>query len=742
MNNYMILKLNGSNKKVVEMILENLIANINYDVKIVKNKGGYNDTIEMYKELENSSSGELEFTIFNETDCFLGIKSKVMNSDYSTLSILANLIISVYLGFRKFNFINKEQIETIMKNEKGVIQTNHKNEYKYEFKNTIINLNKNVTENLFRSSKILFENNLNKELSYIVYYAIKSLAKSDFELVLNDSTRKLSPKTNRNIFENCEENFILRFCDENPLENSEKISNIVSEKIENLNVLSQDFYRYVSIDDITNEFILENESYAVEIAMSQIKDYLPNRCVFEVSPFLNTETISFMLRYDPQIFSEEDVLEFTKAINNSIDLVNTLSHNKKIVDEKEKNKKYILDMNKYVKNVYNETIISKYKPSNMQTYFLESRNFAQISTRIAAEFSIENIVKVLNKIIAEHSVLRTAFDGEYLIEYSKTKYWEIPVLKFEDSKHLDENINLLSQVCNDFEFDERKLLNTMFIASTKNELYIKCFIEHAIWDSISSEIFEKELINNLEIWREINEDKDIFSIEIELQKNNASLCEVYTPEFIERVEKQNIFTSLYDVNLSVYFVYSIINVPFNEIKVIDEFAFTFCNKILKNSLSLNNKEIGLNYVPNVLFHGRDENNKDKMGMYLKLIPISAESSDIETEFATKRKSLNNNITFAESEAMFEFLPETIGIPIYINYKNIFNIPINKEQKLANIQKFEIHSILQRNDTLGVEFMVMDQNIHLIFPTFTEDREEIENILEKSYGEFINDKYEI
>ena len=431
---------------------------------------------------------------------------------------------------------------------------------------------------------------------------------------------------------------------------------------------------------------------------------------------------------------KEDIDRILERIHKNVhSIVDTLKSKK--VNQIRNIKSMLLSGSKmYNSNLKGEEKEVDYIPTNLQNYFLKENNFVVINVQLGKMYELKYIQEALNMIIKKHSVLRTGVNGEYLTEYSKKTEWSIPVLSLQNVISNTLIFDLMNEILKNNKYSKDKLINNLYIIEREGEYEIFGYIQHAIWDSMSSVNFE-ELLFALLRDRSRTIKLDTYSNHIKGIRNVARYPMILNAEEKNMIRRLKEFIRKYDENLPIEFTYVRLNLSEKEKEKIKENPISFSYRLLAECLKDNSIDIPNNFPVSVLFHGRNTENEKKLGLYLVLLPLNTQGS-LEEYYRSVRK--NDDIYHANyfSELLFEYLEGKIIIPPYINFKNIFELEDNKQDSI-NLPRINVHSSTRLDGTIGIEIMILRYNVHILFPAYNKNIRKIENSIEQAFDDVIN-----
>lgn len=463
-----------------------------------------------------------------------------------------------------------------------------------------------------------------------------------------------------------------------------------------------------------------------------------------------TEEYDHELNFCPQILG--DKLLFTVIYNSDYNgkedidnMLNEICHNiNLIIHNIEINRRDYIRKVKHMllsgSELYNASLKSEekeafYTPTNLQNYFLRENNYIILNVKLPKTYKLSCIQTAINEIIKQHSVLRTGFNGEYLIEYSKKTEWSIPILNLATETSNNVIYDLMNEILKNNRYLENRLINNLYLIEGEEEYELFGYIHHAIWDSMSTVNFEEFLFALLKNNSSLS--LDTYSNHIKRIRDAAGYSTILSIEEKDMIESLKEFISGYDENTPINFTYVRLNLSEKEKAEIKNKPISFSYQLLLECLKDNSKTIPTNFPVSVLFHGRNKENEKKLGLYLVLLPINTMGvqGTLENYYGSIRKEIDIYRANYFSELLFEYLEEKIIIPPYINFKNIFEISDNKQDTI-NLPRINHHSSTRLDGTVGIEIMVLKHNVHILFPVYEKDIKKIESSIERAYDSII------
>ena len=304
--------------------------------------------------------------------------------------------------------------------------------------------------------------------------------------------------------------------------------------------------------------------------------------------------------------------------------------------EVEPDKEMCLELKKVIKK-YDNNIEgldrSEHKASLRSLDFINDK-YDRINVygiKINSEFNMEGIIAAINKVICEQPALRTSYKKltRKMVVYHYDKKWEIPVFKFEKEGLIEVFKNSMLSVKNDSLFlgEKKSLAKILITTSPENGKEVHLLVHHATWDGESCVIWYNRLLhylNNPEsIPTEIN--TAVISVDnLYRKKFYMEFWDRYEP-ILKNAKKEMI---KYDSgNIGILKKYTILNknseLLTNPMIVCIRILRILCERIFGNAFSK---------LPVILLHnGRNESNKNSLGLYLDYIPTFLDISKIDND---------------------------------------------------------------------------------------------------------------
>ncbi|WP_432407298.1 amino acid adenylation domain-containing protein [Wukongibacter sp. M2B1] len=420
------------------------------------------------------------------------------------------------------------------------------------------------------------------------------------------------------------------------------------------------------------------------------------------------------------------------------------------VEDKERlkaeKKKIKLELSKYHENVKRCHIKNTYEPFEFQKYFLSIRNnLCPTHITVKGTYKKKDIIGALNKLIGKHSVLRSSYDNTHLIEYDKGDEWYIPYIDLCDTKlDMESYGKLINDICmRELEYREDLLINEVIVIRTSEDSYqVFLFVQHALWDFMSTEIFEELFEETLNANDNQGLDEDMFSEYVSLLKEDMSSKEtemLMRDHSVERyIDALEVFSSSIDEGKTMNSESAELKLESDAMDVVRCNPILWSAHLLKKGLSIENDKIKSmrDFPVSVLYHGRDDTNSKFLGLYVVIVPLIMDEENLSCEdFDKDSINLMKNIRSMKenriiSELIFRCLPDNIPIPPYINFKGIYRTEMLKEIMSSNLEvnAVSVKTLVSDSKYLGIDLLMLDNQIHVTFPTYTQKREALEDMM--------------
>ncbi|MGM9978309.1 MAG: amino acid adenylation domain-containing protein, partial [Clostridium sp.] len=289
-----------------------------------------------------------------------------------------------------------------------------------------------------------------------------------------------------------------------------------------------------------------------------------------------------------------------------------------------------LYFDKYEDN-FSSDIVNTYTPETLQIGYLSTEDYlCKEKIEIFGDYDDEDIINAVKRIIKEQASFRSIFntDNEKIEEYLFNDNWYVPLIDLTYSnevKHilLEEIDKLIS--LKKIQFYNKALCKVLIFKIQNGKYEIMLWVQHAVWDRMSTEIFEDTInkyLQNGDVYNQIAVDKVCEQVltEEQIEENFKLLDKVFLDKYISVLKKyneainlkENLYVAMIQVGVSEEIKNEIMEEPLSWLA-----KFTISSMIKQNILD---KEI--DEVPFVVtHHGRNKSNDNIMGLLIEHIPV-------------------------------------------------------------------------------------------------------------------------